>query len=330
MRVWKAYNIGTGKFIPYFDIVSKNQGPTDLSTIENFFPINDGRAFTPKSSALEKSEDNDLYVCTEENCSFSFKTLDELEIHVAIDRHSKPDTDNEGIFDKLRQDWAKRFVTIDKRVVTAQSTASYNDNKSATTLPMGWALQKRAPSKKFPEAAKKYLTARFDLGEATGRKADPTQVSVDMRIARDESGQRIFTREDWLTNVQIKSFFSRLAAARRKNMLQQVTDSLEEDDEDDEAELDTLVEDVSGVEQENRWDDIVMRLREEIGLQHPIVFENFDICQYYREGKLKCFNIPMLKETCDHFEINFKARDKKATFLQKLSDLVRECDCTTS
>ena len=319
LRVWKAYNIGTGKFIPYFDIVSKNQGPTDLSTIENFFPINDRRAFTPKSSALEKSEDNDLYVCTEENCSFSFKTLDELEIHVAIDRHSKPDTD-EGIFDKLRRDWAKRFVTIDKRVVTAQSTASYNDKKSATTLPMGWALQKRAPSKKFPEAVKKYLTARFDLGEATGRKADPTQVSVDMRIARDESGQRIFTREDWLTNGQIKSFFSRLAAARKKNMLQQVTDSLEEDDE---TELDTLVEDVSGVELENRRDHIVMRLREEIGLQHPIVFENFDICQYYREGKLKCFNIPMLKEICDHFEINFKARDKKATFLQKLSDLVR-------
>ena len=157
LRVWKAYNIGMGKFIPYVDIVSKNQGPTDLSTIETFFPINDRRAFTPKSSALEKNEDNDLYVCTEENCSFSFKTLDELEIHVSIDCHSKPDTD-EGIFDKLRRDWAKRFVTIDKRVVTVQSTASYNDKKSATTLPTGWALQKRAPSRKFPEAVKKYST----------------------------------------------------------------------------------------------------------------------------------------------------------------------------
>ena len=40
-------------------------------------------------------------------------------------------------------------------------------------------------------------------------------------------------------------------------MLQQVTDSLEEDDE---AELDTLVKDISGVEQEKRWDDIVMCL----------------------------------------------------------------------
>ena len=75
-------------------------------------------------------------------------------------------------------------IVIDKRVVTEQSTACY-DNEKSETLPMGWALQKRAPSRKFPEAVKKYLTARFDLGEATGRKADPTQVSVDMRIARD-------------------------------------------------------------------------------------------------------------------------------------------------
>jgi hypothetical protein len=29
------------------------------------------------------------YTCTKENCSFSFKTLDELEMHVVVDRHSK-------------------------------------------------------------------------------------------------------------------------------------------------------------------------------------------------------------------------------------------------
>ena len=110
-------------------------------------------------------------------------------------------------------------------------------------------------------------------------------------------------------------------------MLQQASDSFEEGDD---AELDTLIEDVASVEQEKRRDDMLIRLREEIGLQHPIVFENFNICQYHHEGKLKCFNISMLKYICDHFEINFKARDKKATFTQKLSDLVRECDCSTS
>ena len=51
-------------------------------------------------------------------------------------------------------------------------------------------------------------------------------------------------------------------------MLQQASDSFEGDD----AELDTLIEDIASVEQEKRRDDMLIRLREEIGLQHPIVF----------------------------------------------------------
>ena len=327
LRAWKALNIGTGKFFAYDDIFNKDQDPTDLITEESFFPINQLRTFTPKSSKPEEHEENNLYECTEENCSFSFKTLDELEMHVAVDRHSKPNTDGEGFFDKLRRDWAGRFATIDKTgEVVTQSTPCSN-NQDTETLPMGWALQKRVSTGKFPEGVKNYLTAIFDLGEATGRKADPMQVSVDMRMARDESGERIFTREDWLTKTQIKSFFSRLAAARRKRRLQQPSVSY---DEDSETELDTLAEDVANAEQEKMHEEIMARLRDEIGLQHPIVFENFNICQYYREGKLKLFNIPMLKNICEYFEISFKARDKKAVFLKRLSDLVRECDCSSS
>jgi hypothetical protein len=165
------------------------------------------RKLTPKSSKPEEHEENNLYECTEENCSFSFKTLDEFEMHVAVDRHSKPNTDGEGFFDKLRRDWAGRFATIDKTgEVVTQSTPCSN-NQDTETLQMGWALQKRVSTGKFPERVKNYLTAIFDLGEATGRKADPVQVSLNMRMARDESSERIFTLEDWPTNTQIKASF---------------------------------------------------------------------------------------------------------------------------
>ncbi|CAB4013654.1 Hypothetical predicted protein [Paramuricea clavata] len=104
LRAWKALNIGTGKFFAYDDIFNNDQDPTDLITEESFFPINQLRTFTPKSSKSEEHEENNLYECTEENFSFSFKTLDELEMHVAVDRHSKPNTDGERFFDKLRRD----------------------------------------------------------------------------------------------------------------------------------------------------------------------------------------------------------------------------------
>ena len=52
---------------------------------------------------------------------------------------------------------------------------------------MGWALYRpRAGSIRFTDKVKKYLTAEFDLGEQSGLKADPQQVSNDMRKTRDE------------------------------------------------------------------------------------------------------------------------------------------------
>ena len=52
---------------------------------------------------------------------------------------------------------------------------------------MGWALHRpRAGSIRFTDIVKKYLTAKFDLGEQSGLKADPQQVSNDMCETRDE------------------------------------------------------------------------------------------------------------------------------------------------
>lgn len=55
--------------------------------------------------------------------------------------------------------------------------------------------------------------------EKTGRKADSAEVENDMRDARGTSNERRFTCEEWLTKNQIKIFFSRLAASRRKNIV---------------------------------------------------------------------------------------------------------------
>ena len=60
------------------------------------------------------------------------------------------------------------------------------------------------------------MNAKFELGEKPGLKADPNQVSPDIRNARDEENNRRFFREEWLTKSQIKSYFSRIASARRK------------------------------------------------------------------------------------------------------------------
>ena len=62
-----------------------------------------------------------------------------------------------------------------------------------------------------------YDTIRTDWQRAgSGLKADPQQVSNDMRKARDEQNRRLFEREEWLTKSQVQGFFSRLSANRRR------------------------------------------------------------------------------------------------------------------
>ena len=94
------------------------------------------------------------------------------------------------------------------------------------------------------------MNAKFDLGEKTGLKADPNQVSADMRNARDEEN----CGEEWLTKNQNKSLFSRLASAKRKG----------QDDVDDRAEL----EDILGEQEENSRQLLINSIIDKLSLIH--------------------------------------------------------------
>ena len=81
---------------------------------------------------------------------------------------------------------------------------------------MEWAL-KSPPSRrtKFTDKQKQYLNVRFQIGERTGKKAEPSSVSKARRTAKDSKGERLFGYGYFLTNQQISSYFSRLAAKWR-------------------------------------------------------------------------------------------------------------------
>ena len=51
---------------------------------------------------------------------------------------------------------------------------------SCSDLQLGWALHKpRSQAVRFTDEVKQYLTMRFELGERTGKKADPGKVAAD-------------------------------------------------------------------------------------------------------------------------------------------------------
>lgn len=72
---------------------------------------------------------------------------------------------------------------------------------------MGWALNKpKTGLVRFNDKVQEYLIFKFDCGEKTGEKANPTQVSPGTRSTTDDNGMRYFSREDWLNPTQIKGF----------------------------------------------------------------------------------------------------------------------------
>ena len=67
------------------------------------------------------------------------------------------------------------------------------------------------------------ISLKFDAGERMGRKANPQHVAQNMRTARDESGNIIFEREEWLTknsntDMFFKTYFKPQKACLRRRI----------------------------------------------------------------------------------------------------------------
>ena len=148
---------------------------------------------------------------------------------------------------------------------------------------MGWALSKpRTGVTRFPQKVRDYLITRFDLGEATGNKADPNQVSLDMRAAKGQDGERRFKRDQWLTKTQIQGFFSRLAKTRRKGLApsMEIVDEIPMDDD----------------EEENYGNENLLRdIQEAIDVAHPIIYDVYNLSELHTGNKLKNFKVIMLR-----------------------------------
>ena len=173
----------------------------------------------------------------------------------------------ETVYDKLRIDWAGKFLTVDKNKETSRAPVAhceeqrdkYEASSSSSDLQLGWALHKsRNQGVRFAAEVKQYLTTKFDLGERTGNKADPGKVSADMRTARKPDGLRMFDRKDWLTKSQVQGFFSRLAATRRRQGNEEVQ-----------------IEDVYAEEEEQERHEVLESVAAQLSPRHPICYDSY-------------------------------------------------------
>ncbi|KAL9958399.1 hypothetical protein ACROYT_G035406 [Oculina patagonica] len=334
LRTWKAHAIGPGKLIPWQSLYIEHQGPTKISLCEgkSFFESTEVRELptkkqnTKQTQETETDEESSMFVCQEDGCSKSFDSFAELELHMDIGVHENLTRKSETLYDKIRRDWAEKFSSVDTHgCSTAQNPPTIlNDSDQGPYSPprVGWALGKpRTGGVRFPEKVKMYLTAKFELGEKTGRKADPDQVALSMRNARNEKNERMFKREEWLTKTQITGFFSRLASRKRTRGQDAplMDENLQEDKEEN--------EDLEALIRESDRCSLISEIDDKLGLKHPVCFDVYDLCDYYKRGKIESFNIAMLKKMLSHFEVSFRAKHRKAELVRLLKEVIQDCQC---
>lgn len=85
-------------------------------------------------------------------------------------------------------------ITLELKLSFTTEEATGSEQLQGKPCGLGWAQQKpRGRGARFSENVKSYLTANFDFGEDTGRKADPTQV-----------GETCGSQETLMENVSFK------------------------------------------------------------------------------------------------------------------------------
>ncbi|CAH3020126.1 unnamed protein product [Porites evermanni] len=227
IRVWRAYNVGPGKFYSAAQLArfGTPQGPTKLVIIHPF-----GRP----------------HVEVEEGCIKTFQSFASLQRHLDVGTHMVRLV-KESTYDEIRRKWAEACHSLGGGYVWGNS-ATFDSSDQAMpgeVVELGWAIQKNRKPVAFSEKAKSYLVDVFWAGEETEKKANASFVASRMKSLRDENGQKMFTKTDWLTEQQIARYFSRLSALNKAGRLQRTHSSLM--NEDEEADADDLVVEAEAV-----------------------------------------------------------------------------------
>ena len=168
---------------------------------------------------VEKHQDHaTTFDCPENECVRRFRKYGNLLKHIASGKHNLK-LEKMTLLDRTKLLYKRTLESVHDQPLPSlpfqfkvvRSTAE----KPWNTLEENWAALTKKPPVPFSDKQRKYLTAKFDIG-VQGMKWDPKAVTLEMEVGMTNSGELLFERHEWLTETQIKSFFGRIAAARRK------------------------------------------------------------------------------------------------------------------
>ena len=138
-----------------------------------------------------------------------------------------------------------------------------------------------------------------------------------MRKARNEDGSFLFPFDEYLTSLQIASFFSCLAAKKSVLVSSSTSDLANED----------YCDDLLSVMAEKELEEMSQEVINELSIQHPITFQSYNICEMSATSKLSKFSIAISEEICKYFELDTSTikQKRKKPYIDLLDTYVKSC-----
>ncbi|KAL9985193.1 hypothetical protein ACROYT_G007563 [Oculina patagonica] len=311
IRTWKAYNVGPGRFLSYSELIIEKQGHTGLKVIQQFGPRTKERG-----TVLENTRtDSEIFSCGETGCVLTFKTEAEADAHMDSGKHVRK-LESESLYDSIRKKWAEKVTGVSVPISEQEASSAHYDRPSSSTVKdrrtEGWALKTTKKPQRMTDHVKNYLQKKFNTGARSGLKADPVQVSHEMKFLKDDNGHLLFTPEEWRTAPQINSFFSRLSALQRQS--QTGKSGLEDTNEE------IPEEDLEALESEIALEDLRQAVLHDMDVpNHPIQLGERNICELTRAKKLNTLKVAELREICQSLQVAVDGSlARKQSFIEPL------------
>ena len=161
----------------------------------------------PDEGRDNEESDSKLYHCPKDGCVNEFQLHRNLEYHMLYGKCTMKE-ERYTLLDKAKLSYRKKLIEGCSAQPNLASEITGVISAQHPKLPRGWALKTTKKRGRFNNNQRQYLDDKFRIGRQTGNRADPEQVFIDMRLAKNDDGRRRFTVDEFLSAQQIKSYFS--------------------------------------------------------------------------------------------------------------------------
>ena len=145
----------------------------------------------------EAAAERGAFPCPQDGCTRVFQRISSLERHLSFEKCTTS-LERFSLLDLAKMEYASLL----SEGVASMPTLLLSTSTLATissTAQEGWASKEPKKPYCFNEKQKSYLEAKFKLGQETGRKLHPDNVSKEMRRALNSDGKRLFKPMEFLT-----------------------------------------------------------------------------------------------------------------------------------